>query len=482
MGQSSDDKEQSDIQQNKSFQYQKSDMIEKEVSPMKYRVLQYIIAICSIVWIIIDAVYGDKFFKWNYSFAYSLQNGDSDPSLPKYKIFTIISYLGQEELIAVFVLFGFIFFANKIQALKILIGTMVAVYLICFLKLWYTDPRPYFVYPDLQGIGCDPEFGKPSGHALITSVLFYLMFDSFVNKKIFSPVITQQDDKQQYKETRVVDIEMIPQDSSNNSPQQQGQSLNIKEIIYQERFLNSFIYLPIYLALLLLVGFARIILGAHSFNQVLLGWAYGLLYILFYRQKLEKFIENSLLIVIDKKFENDKQKIKYLFIMTAIYIIALALSMIFYYIADNSVTQSQKIQYKTNFMSHSYCQNSFDNHTFLAGECILDCAVLSLIYGVYVSCISLNGTYQPDLWNQNYKNLQLSKKIIRVITTLVLVAIPYILFSLYKIDNQYLYFLFRSNLKYLFVALFLIRLQPFVFKITKLEIDGDLLKLLSNQN
>ncbi|KAL4479250.1 hypothetical protein ABPG72_011462 [Tetrahymena utriculariae] len=442
-------------QQNKFIQNQKSDFEEKEQESMKYRILQYALAVCSIVWIILDAVYGDQFFKWNYSFAYSMQNGDSDPSLPKYKIFTVISYLGQEELIAIFVLFGFIFFANKIQALKILIGTMITVYLICLLKLWYTDPRPYFIYPDLQGIGCDPEFGKPSGHAFITSVLFYLMFDSFVNKKIFNPFNAQIDDKQQYKETRVVDIEMIPQ-NSNNSPQLQSQSLNI--------------------------GFARIILGVHSFNQVLLGWAYGLLYILFYRQKLEKFIENSLQVVIHKKFDNDKQKVKYLFFITVVYMTTLALAMIFYYIADNSVTQSQKIQYKANFMSHSYCQDSFGSHKFLAGECILDCAVLSVIYGVYVSCISLNGTYQPELWNQSYTNLQISKKIIRVIITLVLVAIPYIAFSLYKIDNQYLYFLFRNNLKYLLVALFLIRVQPYALKITKLEIDGDLLKLLPDQN
>ncbi|EAS02417.2 PAP2 superfamily protein (macronuclear) [Tetrahymena thermophila SB210] len=468
-------------QQNKFIQFQNPDFFENQQQSMKFKVLQYALAICSIVWIILDAIYGEQFFKWNYSFAYSMQNGDSDPSLPKYKIFTIISYLGQEELIAIFVLFGFIFFANKIQALKILIGTMITVYLICLLKLWYKDPRPYFVYPDLQGIGCDPEFGKPSGHAFITSVLFYLMFDSFVNKKIINPTNAQIDDQQIYKETKVVDIEMIPQDS-NNSPQLQGQSLGSKKIVYQERFLNSFIYFPIYLILIFLVGFARVILGVHSFNQVLLGWAYSLLYILFYRLKLEIFIENSLQVVIEKKFNNDKQKLKYLFFITVIYIISIALAMIFYYIADNQLTQNQKNEYKANFMSHSYCQDSFDAHTFLAGECILDCAVLSLIYGVYVSCISLKGTYQPELWNQSYKNLKLSKKIIRVIITLVLVAIPYILFSLYKIDNQYLYFLFRSNLKYLFVGLFLIRLQPFAFKITKLEIDGDLLKLLPNSN
>ena len=57
--------------------------------------------------------------------------------------------------------------------------------MLSFLKILYHEPRPYFVYNDLEGLGCDSEFGKPSGHAMTTIVLYYFVFDALINKKYF---------------------------------------------------------------------------------------------------------------------------------------------------------------------------------------------------------------------------------------------------------------------------------------------------------
>lgn len=77
------------------------------------------------------------------------------------------------------------FFANKIQAIKVLICSLFNSYFLSLLKLIYHEPRPYFVYSDLHGIGCDTEFGKPSGHAMCCLFVYYLIFDSFINRKFF---------------------------------------------------------------------------------------------------------------------------------------------------------------------------------------------------------------------------------------------------------------------------------------------------------
>lgn len=51
------------------------------------------------------------------------------------------------------------------------------------LKLFYNDPRPYFIYTDLKGYGCDAEYGNPSGHAMVGIMIYYLVIDSLIGKK-----------------------------------------------------------------------------------------------------------------------------------------------------------------------------------------------------------------------------------------------------------------------------------------------------------
>lgn len=46
-------------------------------------------------------------------------------------------------------------------------------------KMAYSEPRPYFVDPDIIPHGCSAEFGNPSGHSLFAAAFFLFIFLDF---------------------------------------------------------------------------------------------------------------------------------------------------------------------------------------------------------------------------------------------------------------------------------------------------------------
>lgn len=94
-------------------------------------------------------------------------------------------------------------------------------YLSGLLKIAYSRPRPYWDDDRIDAVNCSEEFGNPSGHTLL-SLLLYGFFLSFVFK---------------------------------------GKWFKVK--------------LGIFTGLVLIIGYDRIYLGVHSVWQVLLGWIYG---------------------------------------------------------------------------------------------------------------------------------------------------------------------------------------------------------------
>ena len=51
-------------------------------------------------------------------------------------------------------------------------------------KMAYSEPRPYFVDPDIIPHGCSAEYGNPSGHSLFAAAFFIFIFlDVFEHSK-----------------------------------------------------------------------------------------------------------------------------------------------------------------------------------------------------------------------------------------------------------------------------------------------------------
>ena len=53
-----------------------------------------------------------------------------------------------------------------------LIATLLNVFLMCILKLIYSEPRPYMSNPMIRLSECSVEYGNPSGHSLTCAFHF----------------------------------------------------------------------------------------------------------------------------------------------------------------------------------------------------------------------------------------------------------------------------------------------------------------------
>ena len=61
---------------------------------------------------------------------------------------------------------------------------LTSIYLVCFLKtnlkMFYSEPRPTWVFNDLSNVGCSTSFGFPSGHSSNSAnMAFLIILDLF---------------------------------------------------------------------------------------------------------------------------------------------------------------------------------------------------------------------------------------------------------------------------------------------------------------
>lgn len=72
-------------------------------------------------------------------------------------------------------LIAFLFMNNKLGALLYGIMILFSVASNSLLKNIYHQARPFFIEEEIQPYECNKEFGKPSGHAMSSSVMCFLL-------------------------------------------------------------------------------------------------------------------------------------------------------------------------------------------------------------------------------------------------------------------------------------------------------------------
>jgi membrane-associated phospholipid phosphatase len=145
------------------------------------------------------------------------------------------------------------------------------------LKTFYHDSRPFARYANCEAWTCSCEFGKPSGHAQMGVASFFIVLDMllmlFGFKQEYFPTkikfgtckldVTRD-------ETAILDgrkenyggwVEITTRNVKN------GKNCNLAWVW----FLGTIVFL-----LTLWVGVSRVIRGVHSYNQVVLGWVWGI--------------------------------------------------------------------------------------------------------------------------------------------------------------------------------------------------------------
>lgn len=121
-------------------------------------------------------------------------------------------------------------------------------YIMGIAKVAYHDPRPYWERDAIHANGCSRGYGNPSGHSMSIAIVTFLTLLIY-----------------------------------------QGYSAQFKH-----RRLYFALLLILAIALTILIGFSRLYLGVHSFDQILYGWQWGLWFAFFYYYIFYELIKYSI--------------------------------------------------------------------------------------------------------------------------------------------------------------------------------------------
>ena len=92
------------------------------------------------------------------------------------KFFSYYAELGEFLAIAIIVLLSFAISDQKAKIFFLVLLTSTTDSLINTLKMIYHEPRPYMDFNTLKNINCSADYGKPSGHAMVSSVFYFTYF------------------------------------------------------------------------------------------------------------------------------------------------------------------------------------------------------------------------------------------------------------------------------------------------------------------
>ena len=141
--------------------------------------------------------------------------------------------------------------SDRLEMVSFLIASLLNVFLMCILKLIYSEPRPYMSNPLIRLSECSVEYGNPSGHSLICAFYFFTiiwLYDQNI-------AIILENGRLNYRRLGLIIITILS---------------------------------------ILLVAFSRVYLGVHSLNQVVLGIIYGIFTMVLYTQFLAPYFQQLL--------------------------------------------------------------------------------------------------------------------------------------------------------------------------------------------
>jgi len=217
----------------------------------KRQLLPILLAIPPIVWIIIDGIVNKSLEEANVKLTNSIQKEDGSSTDTFMKV---ISFFYAEEVVPIILVLLFCLPLKKIPGIKLTIYTVTSLYIFAVLKMLYAQARPYQIY-DVHPKACEQDFGRPSGHAMGGMTVYFCIYWLFI--------------------------------------------YNYKSTAEKQRQLRLFkiISAVVLFGLVFTIGLSRVYLGVHSFGQVLLGWSYGWLFMIFlifyFDEKLENMIRTA---------------------------------------------------------------------------------------------------------------------------------------------------------------------------------------------
>ena len=364
-----------------------------------------IIAICLIIYLIIafgtEILYRGKLY--NKSVEY-IEKIEQKGFFHYFYFFWSMIYI---YLMLIMALFYTLFFCPINIYFSFLSIELLLVFIMCILKSLYTNPRPYWdIYVEKQNnrtdtflptpTECDGEFGNPSGHALISTLILHI-WNLFINSKYFN-------------------------------------SINGKKQIF-----IKYITLIFSLISIIFVTYSRIHRQIHSFNQILFGTLLGIaVFFLFcYIFEINRITSNE--------FFNNLNKFK--FIIIPLFIILFIISALL------GLTQHNEREKQYSIILNKYCQ--FDKEQIFGRITAFNSTLIFTLIGAYIGLLFLkhkiNKNYpkNEDIfynWNkgEKYKTLLISiiSFFIPGLTLLIIPIIPFKYYIIKFVSAILLYFMY----------------------------------------
>ncbi|CAD8091114.1 unnamed protein product [Paramecium primaurelia] len=354
----------------------------------------FIIAtIALFLYIAIDLIFNQEMWDANTSLTLYLQQnqfpGEKDMFLVfSYSLFLLPSIAG----------IAFLVLDNKLGAL--LYGWMILFSAASnsFLKNLYHQARPYFIVQEIEPYECNKEFGKPSGHAMSSSAMCFLL------PCILFPAIWK--DQPNYKYPLYIRVIVI--------------------------FIITF--------WTFMTGFSRVFMGVHSFGQIILGWVYqayiSIIYMIYIHDKIMTYLTECLQMGHKGISIRVIQIIGLIaFSWTCVAIIFLELNR-YVFISPAEATLWMTAVYEK-------CENQTTLYTIDSPLVLQNiCFSMSLYIWIMVSFVIgiklSKGIYLENQFRYHYKSLYLWQKTLRIFILIILIAllIPFFLIEFNSVYAQ----------------------------------------------
>lgn len=438
---------------------------------MRERVLIIACLLSCIVFIITNFFFWTEEFNSSLEFAKSLQKGGGKPLA---YVFLLITYLGF-PIIPCFPLIPIIFSREKWLAYKCAVHISISGYLIGILKIIYASPRPWWVDPEL-GI-LDPcqatDFGRPSGHAFISlfAILFLYkcyIYDHEINRYSARIKINPSDSEDSNNANRLsaelLDREIGPAEiaiKTNKTP---------PSVEYPESRMDTkkAIWLAVGIVLIILVGLSRIYLGAHSYEQILLGWSYGMIFYLGTVYIWNERVETMFNYFIDGHHRQNFAKI-FLFALV-IYISCLILPVVLMVIdkANGDIKQAWVDTIAKTCGGYPELRGIEAMSLYL---CVSIAITFGIIFGLMFATTNVMRT--PEGLNRKQWVLR------KLLAIVVYALIALVFLKLIPIASYYSFFLVNANMCLLLLLFSACVFVPMLYKKMMLDVGENYLKIES---
>ncbi|CAD8195451.1 unnamed protein product [Paramecium pentaurelia] len=260
----------------------------------------------------------------------------------------IFSTAGDAECTNILTILIWIKAQNKIQIFKLITMNAIAAAFGNLIKMVMTQPRPFYLDPQIKLDFCYTGYGDPSGHSLRSFVFYAILIETIVLKKYNN----QENTTLLESEKQMQDCEEI----SNSELYKQ---------IYQNQYISYSKYKMFIAIFAFLIGIGRLYFGVHFLNQIIIGWVIGgyIIYIYYYcglEKIIEKAFRNSLLL-------NPYRYLKILLISFIVFTLAFLLYFERHY--EQSLIDIKQ-QWKQNILKQPHCtsgggynpKNKFETH------------------------------------------------------------------------------------------------------------------------